>query len=376
MSKFLHMKNTYIAGVALAVLLISVVTGGSFIRGQVAGQATTTPITIGATLCLTGACAEWGENSLKGLKLAAEHINAEGGILGRQVVLNVQDSAEDTPTNTLNAYQSLRAQGVDIVVGPTWSTAALALAPVARKDDVLVISPSVGSPFNEQGTNLFKVWPHDDLATRALAKTALAQGIRTVAIVGSKDSWYQLQADAFTEAFIDGGGRVVTRIDLLPGAKDVRSEAAKINVAAPEGVFYANYESVGLLAQELKVQGFRGEQYTVVIDAMNIEQARGALEGAYNMQYAKPPESFVTAYMATYGAEPGITADTAYDTLYLLKQEIERVGEVNVEKLVEGMRTLASYDGVSGAMTFDGMGSVIKPPVIYQVQNGKLSEVK
>lgn len=94
------------------------------------------------------------------------------------------------------------------------------------------------------------------------------------------------------------------------------------------------------------------------------------------MQYAKPSESFVTAYTEAYKAAPGITADTAYDTLFVLKQEIEEVGNTDVSSIVSEMRALKTFSGVSGDMTFDGKGSVTKPPVLHQVQNGSLVEVK
>lgn len=51
---------------------------------------------VGALLCLSGVCAETGSNSLRGLELAAEQINKSGGILGRQIVLNVEDTKESS----------------------------------------------------------------------------------------------------------------------------------------------------------------------------------------------------------------------------------------------------------------------------------------
>jgi len=60
------------------------------------------PFNLGALLCLTGTCSEWGENSLDGVRLAVEEINKSGGILGRQVEIIVQDSAEDSRANAVS----------------------------------------------------------------------------------------------------------------------------------------------------------------------------------------------------------------------------------------------------------------------------------
>lgn len=51
---------------------------------------------IGVALCLSGGCAEWGTAGLRGVQLAAKEINGSGGILGRPVVLAVEDTAEAT----------------------------------------------------------------------------------------------------------------------------------------------------------------------------------------------------------------------------------------------------------------------------------------
>ena len=52
------------------------------------------PFKVGIMFCLTGECAEWGANSLKGIKLAAEEINTAGGIRGRRLEIVVEDTAE------------------------------------------------------------------------------------------------------------------------------------------------------------------------------------------------------------------------------------------------------------------------------------------
>ena len=103
---------------------------------------------VGALLCLTGDCAEWGNNSLKGLQLAAEEINKTGGLLGRQIEIVAQDTREASGGgNSVSAYRQLTLdQEVNYIVGPTWTIGGLPLAPIAAQNrKIIMTSPSLGT---------------------------------------------------------------------------------------------------------------------------------------------------------------------------------------------------------------------------------------
>lgn len=78
---------------------------------------------IGALLCLSGGCAEFGTNSLRGAQLAAEEINAEGGVLGQEIEIVAQDTHEATSGgHAIQAYhQMMLDREVKYLVGPTWT---------------------------------------------------------------------------------------------------------------------------------------------------------------------------------------------------------------------------------------------------------------
>jgi len=132
-------------------------------------------IRVGALLCLTGTCAEWGQAAVNGMLMAADEINAQGGVLGKELEIFVQDSLEGESKSSVSAYRMLRSRHkTPYVVGPTWTPAGLAIAPIASKEkDVLVISPSLGvRDFNESADNLFNVWPHESTETALCLPTA------------------------------------------------------------------------------------------------------------------------------------------------------------------------------------------------------------
>lgn len=354
------------------IVAIAIIAGAVFLFGRGNGDISNSePIKIGVLLCLTGDCAEWGENSLNGLKLASEEINNNGGVLGRPVELVIQDSAEDNPADSVSAYRQLVLQKVKYIIGPNWTKAGLSIAPIAAKDNVIITSPSLGvAGFNEESENIFNIWPHDDIATRALARFAIEKGLKKAAIFSSKEFWYQTQGNAFEDEFTKLGGVITAKEEPLLTQRDIKTEAIKIKNSNPDVVMYSNFDNMGIMAKELKVFGYTGKQISILMDESRILQAQGAFEGVIYAQYAKPSEEFINKYKIKFGKEPGITADTAYDTLRIYAKIISDTGTDDIDAAQKTYAKLKTYSGASGELTFDGKGGVTKPSVFWTVKDG------
>jgi len=360
--------------IILIATLVVIIGGFTIFANNKNDESGKGPIKIGALLCLTGPCAEWGENSLSGIKLAVEEINEKGGVLGRPLEIVVQDSTEATPASTISAYRNLVSSGIEYIIGPSWTAAGLALAPVASDDvgKVIITSPSLGvAEFNEASDNIFNLWPHDDLATRALAKYAFDNGARNVAIFGSKEAWYQAQSDAFEDEFKKLGGTIIIREDQPSEQKDQRTIALKINAAKPDAVVFTNYDNIGLMSKELKNLGYKNAQYTINLDESRLTQAQGSLEGAVYVTYAPATSDFQDAFEKRYGKKPGITTDNAYDVVYLYAKAIEDSGTSDVEEVNKTLSAYKDFSGASGNVTIDDKGGVEKPAVFWKVESGK-----
>ena len=141
-------------------------------------------IKIGMSVCQTGSCAEWGENEIKGAQLAVDQINSNPK--NKKLELIIEDSQEDKVPSAIAAYEKLKGQGIKYILTPTWTPAALALAPIVSKDDVIILVSSVGvRDYNEAGTNIFNTWPNDDEGSKYLARYVKSQGINSIAIISS-----------------------------------------------------------------------------------------------------------------------------------------------------------------------------------------------
>ena len=342
--------------------------------GKSAAQAEP-PLRLGALLCLTADCAEWGTEALHGMQLAAAELNERGGILSRELLLVVENSDETQPSKAVNAYRRLRdVMGINFIVGPSWTPAGLAIAPIAAKDPkVILISPSLGvKDFNQAGANLFNLWPHDENGTRMLAKFTVSKGWHRVAIFSSQQPWVKTQSDIFQHELSKQGGSTAARVDPLEESRDFRAEAFRLIRSAPDAILIAMAsDPAALAAKELRKLNFTGPKLTVLIDQTTIRAADGAMEGIYFVRYPPAEPDFMEKYRQKFGYHPGISADTGYDAVHIYAAAIENVGSLDPELVAPILAKLRGYPGASGDITFDEQGGVIKQPLLFQLVKGQ-----
>ncbi|MBN8549390.1 MAG: ABC transporter substrate-binding protein [Deltaproteobacteria bacterium] len=328
-------------------------------------------VKIGAMLCLTGVCAPTGTASLRGAELAVSELNAKNGILGRKVLLRVQDTREvEVASGAMTAFNNLALEpGVAVFIGPTWSNGGMSLVPVFRKrPELIAISPSLGvADFNEGSPNLFNLWPHDDISTRGLATVAMHKGWKRAAIVSAQDSWATTQAQAFAEEFKKLGGEIVITIEPLPGASDLRTEIFKVVEAKPDVVLFTLWPHMKLAAKELRQLKYAGGLMAVQMDKVGLATTNGALEGTVFAQFPESDPSFVQRFVQKYGESPALSADTSYDTVMLVARAAESAGTLAPDQLKAAM-SKAEFQGASGWISLDAVRAIKRKPEFFVVR--------
>lgn len=140
--------------VALAAVLLLVLTacGGSSESG---GGSSDKPFRVGALLSLSGPGASLGDDYVTGLEMARDAINADGGIMGRQIKLTVRDDEGDPTRAAREALQLVDSDGVDAVVGPFLSAASGTALPVISGAGLLHIGMSFSPAEGDAAKNPF-----------------------------------------------------------------------------------------------------------------------------------------------------------------------------------------------------------------------------
>lgn len=248
------MQKQLIAGIAIAVSSLFVsACGGVATNSDSAGGG---EIKIGAIFALTGPNASYGVPEANGAKVLVKSINDAGGVNGKQIKL-VLKNGESDPTMAARRAQELISEGVVAIVGATTGSGTLAMAALAKKAEVPIISPAGTSAVTDPGSdyfaNTFRVSLADQIVIPAIYKKLTDQGAKRIAVFAQNDAYGQFGVDILKSlAAKDSSGAKVVDIATAPlTATNVAAQATKLRNSKPDGVIL-QLSSVDLAASFLR----------------------------------------------------------------------------------------------------------------------------
>lgn len=340
-------------------------------------------IVIGATLPLSGDAAVWGKNTKDGVELALTEINASGGFNGRSIRVVYEDTRALAQVG-VNAYQKLvSVDRVPAIIDDSVSSVTLAMAPMARRDGVVILSTGATAPKLSQA-GIFRIWNSDayegEVAAGFVSKTL---HLKRLAILFINNDYGTGLEQVFRTSIAKLGGQIVASEAFTQGETDVRTQITKIRAANPDGVYFIGYpkEIPIILRQAKELQLNVPRIGTVAVQDPQLLQSAGiAAEG---LMYPYPEEpignsvsEFKAAFLKQYGKAPGITSDVGYDAIKMIVAAIKATGGASADDIRKGLRGLRDYPGASGTMTFDSNGDVHKQMAIKIVRNGQFVWMK
>lgn len=342
-------------------------------------------IKIGATLPLSGDAAVWGNNTKEGIELAVGEVNGSGGVLGKKIVIIYEDT-QALPEKGVSAYRKLtQADKVPAIIDDSVSSVTLAMAPLAQKDNVVVLATGATAPkISEAGKYIFRIWNSDAYEGEVAAKYAFETlNLKKVAILFINNDYGKGLEEVFKTEFSELGGDVVASESFEQNSSDMRGQITKIKAVAPDGLYIVGYpKETPIALRQAKELGLKAALIgTVAMNDPKLIETAGTSADGLIFPYPEDPtglqvERFKTAYKNKYGKDPGITADVGYDAVKMLAEAIRLSKGQTGEDIRKGLNMLKDYPGVSGLMTFDERGDVKKPMGIKVVSNGKFEWLK
>ncbi len=380
-------STKFIAASAAAVMALSLAgcSGGSMddsssSNAKVSGDS----ITIGTVTTNSGTAAAYGEAEVKGFELAVSEINAKGGINGKKVKLESMDDKGDA-TEASNAFNKLSGDNnVLAVAGPTISATTAAVAPLADQAKLVTIAPAATSDSIETGNYLFRTCFKDSYQGEVAARFAAENlKVKTVAVLyGTGDPYSSGVGEAFAKAAEKLGLEVVDK-ESSSSADDTEYSAQlqKIQASGAELLYAPYYYSVAgpYIIPQARSVGFEG--YVMGPDGYDGLKLTGD-KSQYNKTYYTTHYSaddntntkvqdFIKSYKEKNNAEPNTFAALGYDTIYMLKQAIEKAGKNATREDVRNAVTGMNFDGVTGKFTMDKSGSPTKSVIVLEMKDGK-----
>jgi len=362
------------AALALAALVVFLTIRNSTPADQ--------PIRIGVLMPLTGDRGSYGVGMRDAVNLAAEEINSTGGLLGRKVVLVVEDT-KSTPRESLSAFEKLTVQDrVGILIGPMSSAEVLAVAPSAESRKVLLFTPSASSPaITTAGDYIFRNVPSDVFEGSAMASVAATKlKFKSVAVLQINSDYGYGVIKEFKEGFERLGG-TVRLVEAYPdGVRDFRTSLLKIKESSPQAVLFVGYKEMGVAVGQAREIGLTQQFLSTAIfeDPEILEAAGKSAEGliltSITFDPANPSaraQAFVAAYEKKTGRKPDGYAASAYDASYVLATAIRSAKSSDPSAIKDALYHLPTFDGLIGTTQFDRNGDAMLPIKLKRVRNGK-----
>jgi len=336
-------------------------------------------IRIGAVLPLTGPAAVWGENAKMGLEIALEEVNEAEAVRDKKVKLIFEDSQSD-PAKAVSSLQKLiSTDKVSVVIGDIASSSVLAMAPIAERSRVVLLSPGASNPdISKAGEYIFRNWQSDALEGEVDAQFAYERlGYRKMVILYVNNAYGSGLKTVFDQSFQKLGGEILDSESFEQGSTDIRSQLNKISAVNPQGIYMPGYppdmaivlrqsREMGIKIQFLSVQAFD--------DPKILQTAKEAANGVI-FSVPKPPDpsypvvnKFIRKYKEKFKREPGVCSDTGYDALKIIVWSMSQAGTSGPE-IQRQLTKLKDFPGAAGLTTFDKNGDVIKPFIFKKVQN-------
>ena len=326
-----------------------------------AAQAQDDAIVIGVQVPTTGSEATYGQDMYNAAELAAEEINADGGLLGRQIELINGDSACD-PQQSVNAAGNLVSRDVLGIVGGYCSGATMPTLKTYGDEGLpFVITASNSTqliPANPG--NAFMINSTGADQSKKAAEFFESQGIERLAVIDQGDSYSQDLADLTVERWEAMGHEVVTRETVNKGEQDFSAVVSNVRSSGAEAVFWtAYYADGGLMIRQLRQGGFRG--MIAVGDGSNSPQlfeiAGGAAEGVFafsnpTAEFLPAAADFIDDYEAEYGQSPGPYAPLNYDGLKLLAWAMETAGTTDSAAVIDVLESTDGESWLTGPVIF------------------------
>lgn len=356
-----------------------VVAGVLAVPVSVAGaQGSNDTVRIGLEAPLTGDQRDIGQGMLKGAQLAAERLNADGGIDGRQVEIVPIDDAADPATGVAAATAAIE-RGLDGVVGPYNSGVGAQTLPLYIAAGLVPIRLTSADSTNGLGLTLqpmtYQIAP---VAADALTGWLKAE---SVAIIYDDSTLYTQTVSSALKRELEAADVTITAFQPIePGAASYATTLDDVAVTEPDVIYLATYyPEGGLLAQEMydgEVEAQCVADYGAYSDAFVETAGTRAARRCPVVGVPAPGEfsgakKYVAEFRKEFEASPGVWSPYTYDSVIFLAAGVEEAEGWDAAALAPALTALTGFSGWTGAVAIDPETGNREPATVVVLDTDK-----
>ena len=358
------------------------------------------PIKIGV---IAEAQAIAGASIPQAAQMAADEINAKGGVDGRKIEIITYDNHSSSADSVRAFQRAVNEDKVNIVIASYISEVVLALEPWASRLKTPFITPGAAS--NEISKSVHNDYERNKYTFHGyLTSAALAQSVcdaakellvdqkhmKSAVIMSEDAAWTKPLDVGYEECLPKIGLKVLDHIRFSPDTTDFTPIFNNIEGKKPDAIV-TGISHVGV---QPTVQ-WKNQQVPIAMFGISAQalsptfwnDTNGAAEGVPSLAFATPDvavtsktKPFAQAFKAKFGIPPAYTGYSAYDDVYIITDAIKRAGSTDPDKMVAEMEK-TKYEGTIGNIEFYGKddefthgikaGPGYVVGLVFQWQNGK-----
>lgn len=366
----------------------------------VAAMAQPSAIKIGVNQPLTGVVAASGNFVTNGAKIAADELNAKGGVLGSKVELVIEDS-KSNPTEAANAAEKLIVRDkVPVIMGAWSSTYTLAVMPKLMEYQVpMLVETSSADKITQLGNPfVFRISPTSGMEAVSFARHVAPLKIRKADFLVVNNDWGRGAAEAFG-GMLKQQNAAVGRVELMDaGAQDMSAQLSRIKASDGDTLFVTTaVEQLTLVLKQAQALGLK-RQIITTGGSQNpdqlIAQAGTAANGSIHSVMFAPwfpdtmanpalTRTFITEWTKRGFDPAGMTEGSrGYDGIMTIAAAITKAGAPDAAKIREALWGV-QLTGLTGKIAFEKVGQAGKesaqstPQVsLVRIEGGKIALVK
>ncbi|HVW47865.1 MAG TPA: ABC transporter substrate-binding protein [Solirubrobacterales bacterium] len=340
------------------------------------------PVKMGVILPLSGAIAAAGKEGLQAIELAAEEVNAEGGIDGQPLEVIAEDSQGEVQPALEAASKLVNIDKVPVTFGEYGSSVSLPVGQYLTKHKVLFITPSSAPELRDMGPLEFGIAALDTVTAKLAAEDLQEKGLEKIAVLAPNNSYGRYIAKGLESTMKELGGSVSSSVLYQEGQSDYRTELNRMAESEPDAYVYASYGAdAATINKDAYEMGLSETPwYGIYLSADIAEADPVSTNGQIGIDQAiagAEGKKFTANYEKKFGEEPTAPFDAyAYDAVKTYAEAVEIAGTTEptaVAKALEGIE----HEGATGLVTFDSDGQRATVAfALVEAQNGETKTVK
>lgn len=349
------------------------------------GAANAESIKLGNVAELSGGGATVGQSWTDAINMGVDEINAAGGVLGMPLEITTYDSQTDAQVSRALVQKAID-DGAFMILGTVYSSSTIVNMLVTMQQGVPQVTGSSSPAITEKGNPFI-------FRTELSAKKAMPRivkymdevmGVKKVAISWVNNEFGKGGHDSFVEEMKARGIEVTADVSSEVGQADFAADVTKLKSSGADAIFvFLHEEESARMLKELRKQNIEvpvvGDN--TLLNQKVIELADGAANGVIGhvslTAEADTPEiqTFSKNFLARYGYKADHNAMKGYAAIYTVATVIERVGELDRQKVADMLHNttinVADVPGILMDSSWDDAGDLVRASFMVEVQDGK-----